>query len=75
VSFENLRMEHSTGSAVQGPGPVIPGNPPASAPWPFPGDTFISNVSMSGCVIANTGGHGVAVHNCFGCTSPGRVCH
>ena len=68
VTFENLRIEHSTGSAVQGPGPAVPGSAPASTHWPFPGNHRLESVHFRGCTIGNTGGGGAEILNCRGCS-------
>lgn len=74
IAFENIRIEHSTGSAIQGPGPAVPGSAQASTHWPFPGNSFVESVHFRGCTIGNTGGGAVEIHNCRGCSiSDGEI--
>jgi hypothetical protein len=60
VAFEGLRLEHSRGTAVAGPplGRVA-------------GAAAVRNVTFRGCVLANAGGDGLALHDCYGCAVEG----
>jgi hypothetical protein len=70
VRFEGLRFEHSRSTAVApamtSSDPNYWPKPPAN-PLTLPSSGWMQNITLSDCIVANTGWGGIAFERCNGC--------